>query len=43
MTVRVYVETVLLEEVTFSLEQEALEFASEQQDAGYKVRVFISK
>jgi hypothetical protein len=39
MTVRVYVETVLLEEVLFRSEQEALEFASIQQDAGYKVRL----
>jgi hypothetical protein len=39
MTVRVYVETVLLEEVQFQSEQEALQFASEQQDAGYKVRL----
>lgn len=38
MTVRVYVEDVVYDERTFDDEQKAIDFASVQQDIGFKVR-----
>jgi len=38
MTVRVYVGNVVFDEVTFDDEQKAIDFASEHQDNGLKVR-----
>jgi len=39
MTVQVYVEDVLFDEKTFPSEDEAVMWASYQQDSGYKVRI----
>jgi hypothetical protein len=39
MTVHIYVEEVLIDEEVFSNEDEAINWASEMQDAGYKVRI----
>ena len=39
MTVRVYVGKVVFDEVIFDNEASAIEFASEQQDNGIKVRI----
>lgn len=39
MTVRVYVERVLLMKVSFSTKLAAIEFAEDYQDRGYRVRM----